>query len=51
VQIVLGIGPPYQRQGAGPAFNLTQLAQLGDGFCDFARHGASRIKGLDGLGG
>ncbi len=30
---------------------LTQLAQLGDGFCDFARHGASRIKGLDGLGG
>ena len=26
---------------------LTQLAQLGGIFCDFARGGASRIKGLD----
>jgi hypothetical protein len=30
---------------------LTQLAQLGGGFCDFARDGASWIKGLDGAGG
>ena len=27
--------------------HLAQLAQLGGIFCDFARGGASRIKGLD----
>lgn len=30
-----------------PTHELTQLAQLGGIFCDFARGGASRIKGLD----
>jgi len=36
---------------ASGRLRLTQLEQLRGGFCDFARIGASRIKGLDGWRG